>query len=101
MKHVMMVTDELWEWGQKRFGVENPSDNFRLILAKEQGRDAHRIEPLSRETTKPFDLNSYSDPFPAEFAGYDWGTGAPIHRGDLICMKNKKPYLFKWVRENT
>jgi len=103
MTHTIMIPDDIWEWGVEHFGVDNPADNFRLILAREQGKNSLVKEPEPKQypSTKQFKPDTYSDPFPATFSGFCWGCGAPIHPGDLICMKNKRPYLFKWVRENT
>ena len=112
----MMVPDSLWEWGQERYGTNNPSDYFRLIIERARWEDnAAKISASPKEKTaaemvswsnekqwtekqSSFDPNSYSDPMPARFPGYCWGSGEEFDRGALICMKNGRAYLFEWVR---
>jgi len=110
-KHSMMVPDRIWEWGKRHFNVNNPSDHFRILLAIAMGSEdsqtfRDRVDvgtklPSENPIQKRFDPGKYSDPFPSAFPGYCWGSGEHFESGALICMKNNRPYLIKWVRENS
>ena len=118
MNHTISIPDHLWAWGQKHFGVDNPAPDLRMVIAKYAGANpgpfsaaaftefteeerADKPQTAPNNNNRKYDPNTYSDPFPARLDGYCWGSGEKFFAGDLICKKNDRLYLFRWVRENT